>query len=107
MTRKAISDGLAEIAEDLLWHLTRVAQGSMDLATLAIVGVLIYLTSIDAAAAGLHGRPLFAVQAKAEVIAGVALAASHAPTSCGLTNDLLSSAHRSCTAALVLEPSAT
>ena len=106
MTRTEISQRLAEFGEDVLWHLTRFAQGSLDLATLAMVGVLITLASLDAADAGLHGRPMFAVQATAEAVAGAALASSHAPTSCGLTNDLLASAHRSCVRALVLEPAA-
>ena len=62
MPRK-FTAGLAEFGGDMMWHLTRVAQGGLDLATLAVVGVLIYLTSLDAAAAGLHGRPMFAVRA--------------------------------------------
>lgn len=104
MTQSKVTESLAEFGEDMLWHLTRIAQGSIDLVTLALVGVLIYLTTINAAEAGMHGRPLFAVQARIEGTAGVAVASSHAPTSCGLNNDLLASAHRSCTHALLLEP---
>lgn len=99
-------DGLAEFGEDTLWHATRLAQGSLDLVTLAVAGLLIYLTTFNAAEAGLHSRPLFGVQASAGGVAGVALSSSHAPTSCGLTNDLLASAHRSCIDTLVLEPAA-
>lgn len=106
MTHKAISQALADFGDDVLWHLTRFAQGSMDLVTLAIVGGLIYLATLDAASAGLQGRAMFGVQATADGIAGVALASSHAPTSCGLTNDLLATDHRSCLHALVLEPAA-
>ena len=109
MTRNVISGLTAygvEFGEDMLWHLTRLAQGSIDLVTLAVVGALICLTSLDGASAGLHDRPMFAVQASVAAGAGVALASSHAPTSCGLTNDLLAFAHRSCVHALVLEPAA-
>ncbi|MGV8988650.1 MAG: hypothetical protein ACOH2H_20495 [Cypionkella sp.] len=93
---------LAEIGEDA----TRWAQTGIDLATLLIIGTLIYLTSLDPAAAGLHGRPMFGVGARMEGVAGVTLTSSHAPSSCGLTNDLLASAHRSCIDAMVLEPAA-
>lgn len=109
MTRKAIPDGLraffSELGEDVIWHGTRLVQSSLDLVTLAVLGTLIYLSSFDPASAGLKGRPMFGVQARADGAAGVVLTSSHAPTSCGLTNDLLASDHRSCITAMVLEPS--
>ncbi len=107
MTRNMVfGEFLTDLGEDVVWHLTRAAQGSLDLVTIALVGGLIYLTSLDPAAAGLHGRPMFAVGASVQGSVGIELTSSHAPTSCGLTNDLLASPHRSCAAAMVLEPAA-
>lgn len=109
MTRMRLPEGLrnflADLGEDVVWHGTRLVQGSLDLVTLAVLGTLIYLNSFDPASAGLKGRPMFGVQARADGAAGVVLTSSHAPTSCGLTNDLLASDHRSCITAMVLEPS--
>lgn len=108
MTRTMFPEGLraflSDLAEDVVWHGTRLAQGGFDLVTLMLLGALIYMTSIDSAAAGLKSRPLFGVQASVAGAAGVVLTSSHAPTSCGLTNDLLASDHRSCITAMVLEP---
>jgi hypothetical protein len=107
MTQHNLEAGLeggADLAlwgEDILYHATRLAQGGLDLATLLVLGLLLYLTGVDQAPGG---RGVLGLQAKVEVSAGGTLAASHAPSSCGLTNDLLDMAHRSCIHTLVLEP---
>lgn len=104
MTRMDFSEGLKAYFDDMGEDVVRIAQAGMDVITVLILGTLIYLTSLDAASASLHGRPMFGVGASMAGVAGIALTSSHAPSSCGLTNDLLDVAHRSCIVALVLEP---
>lgn len=107
MTRNVLSnDYLVELSEDVIWHLARFGQGSMDLVTLLLIGGLVSFTTLHAAEAGSHRRPMFGVSAQLQGSAGIALTSSHAPTSCALTNDLLASPHSSCTAALMLTPAA-
>lgn len=94
---------LAPWGEDLLYHATRLAQGGLDLVTLLVLGLLAYMTGM-AQMPEAHG--VLGLQARVEVSAGATLATGDAPSSCGLTNDLLDMAHRSCIHTLVLEPAA-
>ena len=95
---------LADLGEDIAFHAGNLLHRAFDAVCLLALGLLIYVTSIDPASAGLHSRPLFGVSARIAVSVGVAVNSSHAPTACSLTNDLLSAAHRSCTHAMILEP---
>ena len=93
-----------ELADDIAYHTGNLLHRAFDLTCLLALGLLVYVTGIDPANAGLRSRPLFGVQASIAGSVGVAVNASHAPTACGLTNDLLPAAHRSCTNAMMLEP---
>ncbi len=99
-----ITEAFHDLSDDIADRAVRLAHGTFDLICLTALGLVVYASTIGAADAGLHGRPIFGVQAAIEGAAGVAVTASHAPTSCGLTNDLLASAHRDCITALVLQP---
>ncbi len=98
------TDALRDLAEDIAYHTGNLLRRAFDLTCLLALGLLVYATSFDPANAGLHGRPLFGVQAAVVGSLGVAVNASHAPTACALTNDLLAAPHRNCTNALVLQP---
>lgn len=104
MTRMEFSEGLSVYIGDIAEDAVGIAQSGMDVFTVLILGTLICLTNLDAASASLHGRPMFGVGASMAGAAGIALTSSHAPSSCGLTNDLLDVAHRTCIEALVLDP---
>lgn len=95
---------LCDLADDLAYHAGNLVHRAFDILCLLALGMLVYVTGIDPANAGLHSRPLFGVQASIAGTSGIAVSASHAPTACGLTNDLIASAHRSCTDAMVLDP---
>ena len=95
---------LVDLGEDIAFHAGNLLHRAFDAVCLLALGLLIYVTSIEPASAGLHSRPLFGVSARIAVSVGVAVNSSHAPTACSLTNDLLSAAHRSCTHAMILEP---
>ncbi len=102
-----LSQAIQDVADDVVYHAVNIAHGVFELICLTAVGLVVYASSIDPANAGLGGRALFGVQAAIEVNPGSAVNASHAPTSCGLTNDLLASDHRSCITAMMLEPLGT
>ncbi len=105
MSRSSLfKDALSDLGEDIAFHAGNLLHRAFDGLCLLALGLLIYVTGIDPANAGLHSRPLFGVQASIAGSVGVAINASHAPSSCGLTNDLLPSTHRSCTHALMLDP---
>ena len=95
---------LGDLGADIAFHAANLLHHAFDAVCLLALGFLIYGTSIDPASAGLHSRPQFGVSARIAGTAGVAVNSSHAPTACSLTNDLLASAHRSCTHAMILEP---
>ena len=97
-------DALSDLGDDIAYHATNVVRWVFDVLSLLALGLLCYVTSIDTANAGLHSRPIFGVHAHIAGSVGVAVNASHAPTSCHMTNDLLDAAHRSCTEAMILEP---
>ena len=107
-----ISAAFHDLVDDIAYHAVNLTHGVFDLVCLLALGMVVYASSIDAANAGLGGRPPFGVQATIDATHGAAVnsthgaavSSSHAPTSCSLTNDLLSSAHRSCITATVLEP---
>ena len=99
-----ISAAFHDLVDDIAYHAVNLTHGVFDLVCLLALGMVVYASSIDAANAGLGGRPPFGVQATIDATHGAAVNSSHAPTSCSLTNDLLSSAHRSCITASVLEP---
>ena len=95
---------LADLVDDIGFHAANLVHRAFDAVCLLALGLMIYVTSLDPANAGLHSRPTFGVQAQIAGSVGVAVNASHAPTSCYLTNDLLPASHRSCTHALLLVP---
>ena len=95
---------LQDLFDDIGYHAVNLATGAFDLICLVALGLVVYASSIDAANAGLGGRPMFGVQARIEATHGAAINSSHAPTSCSLTNDLLPATHRTCITAMVLEP---
>lgn len=97
-------DALIDLGDDIAYHAGNLLHRAFDLLFLLALGLLIYVTSIDPANAGLEGRALFGVQARIAGSVGVAVNSSHAPTSCHLNNDLLASPNRSCTQALILQP---
>ena len=99
-----ISSALHDYADDIGYHAVNLVRGAFDLICLLALGLVVYASSIDAANAGLGARPLFGVQASIDASHGAAVNASHAPSSCSLTNDLLPFAHRSCITAMVLDP---
>ena len=105
MTQSTLfKDALGDLADDIAFYAGNLLHGAFDLACLLALGLLVYATGIDPANAGLHSRPIFGVQASVAGSVGVAVNASHAPTACTLTNDLLPSLPRSCTSALILDP---
>jgi hypothetical protein len=97
-------DAMADVADEVAFGLGNLLSWALDVTCLLALGLLIYSTGIDTANAGLHGRPIFGVQASIAGRGGAAVNASHAPTSCHMNNDLLASANRSCTHALILRP---
>ena len=99
-----IQAALCDLCDDIAYHAVNLAHGAFDLLCLLTLGALVYASGIDAADAGLQGRAMFGVRASIEAQGGPALSASPAPTSCTLTNDLLSADHSSCIQTLVLEP---
>ncbi|MEO6299070.1 MAG: hypothetical protein ABIV25_09350 [Paracoccaceae bacterium] len=97
-------DALGDLGDDIAYHAVKLVRWAFDVLCLLALGLLCFATNIDSANAGLHSRPIFGVHAHVAGSVGVAVTASHAPTSCHMTNDLLDAAHRSCTNAMILEP---
>lgn len=98
-----IKDALADLGDDVAIVAGNLVHRAFDVLCLAALGMTIYVSGIDTANAGLHGKVLFGVQARVAGSVGIAVNASQAPTSCQLNNDLLASEHRSCTQAMILE----
>jgi hypothetical protein len=99
-----ISQALHDLMDDVAYHAVNLTRSAFDLVCLLALGMVVYTSSIDSANAGLGARPMFGVQASVEGTHGAAINSSHAPSSCSLTNDLLSAEHRTCITAMVLEP---
>lgn len=95
---------LREFVEDVAYHAGNLVHRAFDLLCLLAMGMLIYVSGIDSANADQHRHPIFGVQASITGAAGLAVTASHAPTACSLTLDLLPSRHQSCITTLILEP---
>ena len=98
-----LRSALCDLGDDIAHHGMSLAHGAFDLTCVLALGLLVYATGIDSADAGQGARPLFGVQARIDATPGAAVNSSHAPTSCGLTNDLLASPHRDCITAMVLD----
>ena len=79
-----LADLAMDLAEDVVWHLSRMAQGALDLAVVLAFGTLIYMGQGAAA-------PVEAVRQDSP-----AMAFGQTPVSCGLTNDLLPPQYRDC-----------
>ena len=99
-----ITLAVRDLCDDIAYHAMGVAHGVFDFACVVALGLLVYASGLEPADAGLQNRPMFGVQANIEGSQGVAVSPSQAPTSCSLTNDLLSSDHNDCITALVLDP---
>ena len=95
---------LRDFVDDIAYHAGNLIHRAFDLTCLLAFGLLIYVTGIDSANAGQNRSPIFGIQASIVGTAGLAVSSSHAPTVCSLTLDLLPSRHRSCTNALILDP---
>ncbi len=99
-----LKDALSDLGEDIAFHAGSLVHRAFDGLVLLALGLLVYVSTIDTASAGLHGRVMFGVRAEVSGTVGIIVNASQAPSSCHLTNDLLPSEHRSCTQAMILEP---
>ena len=99
-----ISLAFRDLIDDVAYHAVGLAHGAFNLICLLALGSVIYVSSIDSADAGLGVRPMFGIQASVDGSFGALVSSSHAPSSCGLTNDLLASDHRSCITATLLDP---
>ena len=99
-----MQDVLADLGEDISFHLGALLHRAFDGVCLLALGLLIYASGIDQADAGMHRHIEFTVEARIDGQAGAAVNSSHAPSFCSLNNDLMPTLHRSCTTALELEP---